>query len=308
MAGFCRNCGSPLADAQGFCTKCGSAASGPPTRPAAQAPTPPAQAAQPVPQPQPPRAQAPAPAPQAAAAAPKKGMSTAVKVLLGFVIVLFVFGAVGIAGVWYLIHLGKEKAREMGLDQVSTGSNGPVLGGADPCSLLSKEDVRQAVKMEVVRAERTRGQEEGCQYSVMGNYPDMVASHLSLMQQTMMQNQKGQPTEAQKRQMDQMTKSFFHSMDAQQGNISQHPGESPVFLFGVSNAGAKAQMSMTRMAFGRMGPAFTELPEIGDEAFDVGGAMILARKGDKIVHVMYMMCPCARDDAVPLVRKIVGSL
>lgn len=308
MAAFCRNCGSPLADGQGFCTKCGTAASGPPTRPAAQAPTPTAHAAQPAPPPQPPRAQASIAAPQVAAAAPKAGMSTGVKVLLGFVIVLFVFGAVGIAGVWYLVHLGKEKAREMGLDQASTASNGPVLGGADPCSLLSKEDVGQVVKMEVVRAERTRAKEEGCQYSVMGNYTDMVASHLSLTQQAMMQNQKDQPTEAQKQQMDQMTKSFFHSMDAQQGSLSQHPGESPVFVFSVSNTGAKAQMSMTRMVFGRMGPAFVELPGLGDEAFDIGGAMILARKGDNVVHVMYMMCPCARDDAVPLVGKIIANM
>jgi hypothetical protein len=62
------------------------------------------------------------------------------------------------------------------------------------------------------------------------------------------------------------------------------------------------------MAFGRMGPAFTELPGIGDEAFDIGGAMILARKGNKVVHVMYMMCPCGRADAVSLVKKVVANM
>lgn len=307
MAGFCRNCGSPLADGQGFCMKCGTAASGPPSRPAAHPPAPPAQAAAPPPPPQQPRAQAPAPAPQVAAAAPKKGMSTAVKVLLGFVIVLFVLGGVAIGGVWYLVHLGKQKVHDMGLDQVSTAS-GPVLGGADPCSLLSKEDVGQVVKTEVVRAEQTRGQAAGCQYSVMGNYPDMVATHLSLLEQSMAKDQKQPMTDAQKQQMDELSKSFFRSANAQQGNMSEHPGESPVFLFSVNNTGAKAQMSMTRLFAGRMGPAFTELQGIGDEAFDIGGAMILARKGDNVVAVMYMMCPCARDDAVPLVRKIVSNM
>lgn len=297
MAGFCRNCGSPLADAQVFCTKCGTSASGPPTRPAGQAATPP-----PPPQP---RAQAAPPAPQAAAVAPKKGMSTAVKVLLGFVVVLFVFGAMAIAGVWFLVHKAKEKAHDMGLDQMSTEGKGPVLGGADPCSLLSKEDVGQIVKMEVVRAERTRGNNDGCQYSVMGSYPDMVASHLTMMQKDLTQNQM---TDAQKQQMDELSKSFFRSANAQQGNISEHPGESPVFLFSVNNAAAKAQMSMTRLAFSRMGPAFTEFQGIGDEAFDIGGAMIMARKGDTAVVVMYMMCPCAKDDAASLVRKLVANM
>lgn len=305
MAGFCRNCGSPLADAQVFCTKCGTSASGPPTRPAAQAAVPPAQAAAPPPPPPPqPRAQAAPPVAQAAAATPKKGMSTAVKVLLGFVIVLFVFGAVGIAGVWYLVHLGKQKVHDMGLDQVSTAS-GPVLGGADPCGLLSKEDVGQVVKMEVVRAERTRGNNSGCQYNVMGSYPDMVASHLTMMQKDLAQNQM---TDAQKKQMDELAKSFFRSANAQEGNMSEHPGESPVFLFNVNNAAAKAQMSMTRLAFSRMGPAFTEFQGIGDEAFDIGGAMIMARKGDNAVVVMYMMCPCTKDDAQSLVRKIVANM
>lgn len=316
MAGFCRNCGSPLADGQGFCTKCGTAASGPPTRPAAQPPAaagvpaaprpqaPPAQAATP-PQPRP---QTPVATPQAVAAAPAKGGSTFVKILLALVAVVFIFGAIGVAGIWYVGHRLKQKAHEMGFDEISNTSQGPVLGGADPCGLLSKEDVGQMVKLEVVRAEQTRGQEVGCQYSVMGQYTDMVASHLAMVQKDMAQNQKDQLTEAQKQQIDEMTKSMFRSANAQQGNMSRHPGESPVFLFGVGNTGAKAQMSMLRLAFGRMGPAFTELPEIGDEAFDIGDAMILARKGDKIVHVMYMMCPCGRDDAVTLVRKIVGNI
>jgi len=232
-------------------------------------------------------------------------MSTAVKVLLGFVVVLFVFGAMAIAGVWFLVHKAKEKAHDMGLDQMSTEGKGPVLGGADPCSLLSKEDVGQIVKMEVVRAERTRGNNDGCQYSVMGSYPDMVASHLTMMQKDLTQNQM---TDAQKQQMDELSKSFFRSANAQQGNISEHPGESPVFLFSVNNAAAKAQMSMTRLAFSRMGPAFTEFQGIGDEAFDIGGAMIMARKGDTAVVVMYMMCPCAKDDAASLVRKLVANM
>jgi hypothetical protein len=233
-------------------------------------------------------------------------MSTFAKVMLAFLAVILVLGACAVLGVFYLIHKGKEKIHEMGLDEPSAASHGPVLGGADPCSLLSKEDVGQVVKLEVVRAERTRGAEAGCQYSVMGNYPDMVANHLTMMQKDTAQNQ--QLTPAQKQQMDEMAKSMFRSANAQQGNLSEHPGESPVFLFSVGNAGAKAQMSVMRMIFSRMGPAFTDLPGIGDEAYDIGGSMILVRKNDTIVRVMYMMCPCTKDDAVSLVKKVADGI
>jgi len=308
MAGFCRNCGSPLDDAQAFCAKCGTATSGPPVRSAAPPPVAPPST------PPSPRPQAPAQAaPQAyaaapAAVAPSKSGSTLLKVLLAFVIVIFLLGAVGIAGIWYVGHRIKQKVHDMGLDEVSNTSQGPILPGVDACNLLSKEDVGQVVKLTVVRAEHVEGGDPGCQYSVMGNYPDMIASHLSKMQQDLAAKDNQNLTDAQKEQMDTLTKSFFHSMNNPQENPSQHPGESPVFIFSVSNSGAKAQMSMTRMAFGRMVPAFTELPGIGDEAFDIGEAMILARKGDKVVRVMYMMCPCTRADAVPLVKRIVDNM
>src|SRR5579863_1431082 len=188
MSGFCRNCGSPLDDAQAFCAKCGTPVSGPPVRSPAPPPSPvssapPAQRPQAASQPRP---QAPAPAPQAAAAAPAKSSSnTFVKVLLIFVVIIFVFGAAGIAGLWYIAHRVKQKVHEIGLDDISNTSNatrGPALAGIDPCSLLSKSDVGQAVKLDVVRAEPVEGSDPGCQYSVMGDYVDLVAKHASLLQ------------------------------------------------------------------------------------------------------------------------------
>jgi hypothetical protein len=243
------------------------------------------------------------PAPQATAAPAKSGSSTFVKVLLIFVVIIFVFGAAGIAGLWYIAHRVKQKVHEIGLDDISDTSNanrGPALAGIDPCSLLSKADVGEAVKMDVVRAEPAEGSDPGCQYSVMGDYVGLIAKHAALLQ-------KDQTTEAQRQTMESFAKSIGQGANPQSTN-SAHPGESPVFIFSVGNSAAKAQMSMTRAMFGRMGPAFTELPEIGDEAFDIGGAMILARKGDKVVRIMYMMCPCTREDAVPIMRKIVANM
>ncbi len=306
MAGFCRNCGTPLDDAQAFCGKCGTPVSGPPVR-SSSAPPPPISSAPPAQRPQAasqPRPQAPASAPQTVAAGPaKSGSSTLVKVLLIFVVIIFVFGAVGVAGIWYVAHRVKQKVHEIGLDDISDSTNatrGPALSGIDPCSLLSKADVAQAAKLDVVRAEPVEGSDPGCQYSVMGEYVDLIAKHAALLQ-------RDQTTDAQRQTMESFAKSIGQGSNPQPTN-SAHPGESPVFIFSVGNSAAKAQMSMTRAMFGRMGPAFTELPEIGDEAFDIGGAMILARKGDKVVRIMYMMCPCTREDAVPLVRKIVANM
>src|ERR1700683_5213011 len=92
------------------------------------------------------------------------------------------------------------------------------------------------------------------------------------------------------------------------GAASRHPGEAPVFLFSVSNAAAKAQMNLTRMAFSRMAGGMTTINGLGDEAIDIGGAMMLVRKDDKIVRVMYMMCPCTTNDVTPLVRKILANI
>lgn len=308
MAGFCRNCGRPLADGQGFCDGCGTPAAGPPARPSASpstpASSPPPAARPPAPQPPRPQAQTPAPVPQAVAAAPaKSGGSTLVKVLLIFLVVIFVFGAIGVAGIWYVAHRVKEKVHEIGLDEISTTSNasrGPALGGADPCSLLSKADVAQAVSMDVVRAERSEGSEVGCEYSVMGNYVDLIAKHASLLH-------KAETNESQRQMMETFAKAVGHSNDSQQ-SAPRHPGESPVLVFSVDNNSAAAQMGLTRATFGRMGPAFTAIPSLGDDAFDIANGMILVRKGDKMLRIIYMMCPCTMDEVVPLARKMVANM
>ncbi len=305
MAGFCRNCGSPLDDGQGFCARCGTATSGPPARPSASPSTPPSSAPRPQSPPQaapPPRAAAPAAPAQAAAPVPSKSGSTLIKILLIFLVVIFVFGAVGIAGIWYVAHRVKQKVHEIGLDDLSTANanRGPVLGGADPCSLLSKADVAQAVSMDVVRAERSEGSDAGCEYSVMGNYVDLIAKHASLLH-------KAETNESQKQMMETFAKAVGHGNDSQQ-SAPRHPGESPVLIFSVDNNSAAAQMSLSRATFGRMTPAFTSIPSLGDDAFDIANAMIMVRKGDKLLRITYMMCPCTTDEVVPLARKIVANM
>jgi hypothetical protein len=105
---------------------------------------------------------------------------------------------------------------------------------------------RPAANVEVIRAEANEGSEPGCVYNVQGDISDLVAKHASLMQ-------KEGTTEAQRQQFESVAKGLFQGMNKEQtGSTSKHPGEAPVFIFSVSNAGAKAQMNLSRMASSRM--------------------------------------------------------
>jgi hypothetical protein len=279
MAGFCTNCGCPLADNQSVCAKCGAAVGAAAARPAAPGLSP----VSPM------------------AMAPPKSNRTLIKVLLigGAIVVFF-----GIAGVIGLVYVGRHFAHQMGFDDKSNFTyHGPVLGGADPCSLLSKEDVAEVVKMPVVRVERIPGLHAGagCVYSVTGDEQDLVATHISM--------NKEQTTEAQRRQMESIARSAFQNPSGGSYDIPRHPGETPVFIFNVDNNAAKMQMGIMHMAFSRMPQgAMSELPDTGDDAFDLYNTMIMVRKGDTVGHVVYMACPCTRDDAVSLVKKMVDGI
>ena len=211
---------------------------------------------------------APAPAPQATAAVPAKSGNTLVKVLLIFLVVIFIFGAIGVAGIWYVAHRVKQGIHDVGLDDISNASNatrGPALAGIDPCSLLSKADVGQAAKMEIVRAEPAEGSDPGCVYNVQAQISDLVVKHGSLLH-------KEGTTEAQRQQFESMAKPLFQGMNAEQnGAASKHPGEAPVFVFGVTNGGARAQISLMRMTFGRLEGGMVSIPGLGDDAIDIGG-------------------------------------
>jgi hypothetical protein len=226
-------------------------------------------------------------------------------VLLVFLVVIFLFGAIGVAGIWYVAHRVKQGIHDVGLDDLSNASNptrGPALAGIDPCSLLSKADVGQAAKMEIVRAEPAEGSDPGCAYNVQAQISDLVVKHGSLLH-------KEGTTEAQRQQFESMAKPLFQGMNAEQnGAASKHPGEAPVFVFGVTNGGARAQISLMRMTFGRLEGGMVSLTGLGDDAIDIGGSMMLIRKDDKLIRIMYQMCPCSTDDVVPLAKKLVAGI
>jgi hypothetical protein len=297
MAGFCRNCGTALADGQAFCVKCGTRVG---DIPQSSATAPPAAAVPPAGY-----ASPPAYAPPAQAVPPaSSGTSALVKILIGVVLVFVVFGAFAAVAMIYIGHRVHQKAQELGLTRSTEEmrESNATLHHIDACALLSKVDVGQAVRMEIVRAEAQTGDAPGCTYSVSGDPGDLTAKHMASLQKNRM-------SKADQDTMENFGKTIFHGAAAAPSSPSEYPGEAPVLSYSIDNNAAQLQMRLNKAALGNLGPAITpSIPNLGDEAFDAAGAMLFVRKRDKVVRIMYMTCPCALEDVLPLARKIVDGL
>jgi hypothetical protein len=298
MAGFCRNCGSPLADGQGFCAKCGTRVGAAPSSAAAAPPaaTAPPPAAAPV------YATPPIQAAPVAATPRPGGMSPLVKILIGVVILFVALGAFASVALIYIGHRVHQKATELGLsrsDEERRVSDAQ-LRHIDACGLLPKSAVSAAVHMDVVRAENN-GSDPGCAYSVAGDAADLTAKHLTALH-------KGEMDQKQQDGVQDFAKSIFKSGNPN-GTSSEHPGEAPVLAYSIDNNAAQLQMRLNRTALGQIGPiGLQAIPDLGDEAFDAYGAMLFVRKGDKLVRIIYTSCPCSTADVIPLARTIVAGL
>jgi zinc-ribbon domain len=146
VAGFCGNCGSPIAPGVRFCSKCGAVIPGAAAEPAVVA--------------------APAPAPPLAAAAPisptpavSQGGGSALKIIL-IVVAVFVFLMLLVAGgCFYVAYRVKQKAHEFSQQMNSDAT--PYTGKREPC-LLSSTEV-SAILGEVVVSRESRGT-AACEY------------------------------------------------------------------------------------------------------------------------------------------------
>jgi hypothetical protein len=229
-------------------------------------------------------------------------MSTLAKILIALVIVIVAFGAVAIVAAVYIGHRIHDKATEMGLTRSDDERrvSDSELRQIDGCALLPKSSVRAAVHMDIVRAEHGSGDAPGCAYSVAGDPADVTAKHIGAMH-------KGELNQQQQDMMQDFAKGVFKSGNTN-GN-SEHPGEAVVLAYSIDNNAAPLQMKLNRAALGHIGPVGLQaIPDLGDEAFDAYGAMMFVRKGDKLVRIIYMSCPCATADVLPMARTIVAGM
>jgi hypothetical protein len=295
MAGFCTSCGSPLGDGQAFCTKCGA-------RLGASQPPAPAQAS-----PAPPSAPPAAPVAGTAPAAAKTGTSAGVKILLIIVGVIFLFGAMGVGAVMYIGYRIRQKAHEMGLTSENRRHSAALQGSSvDGCKFLSKEEVSTAIGMTVVRAEPANGSAGvGCSYSVMGDVNELTMKHAGQL----MKSQNSTMSKEDQEKMESIGKGMLQGTQAGNSSASDHPGEVIVLTVNVDENAAQFQMKLNRGLMRGLGPMATQdVPNLGEEAFAVGGSILMVRKADTLARFMYMQCPCGTDEIVPLAQKVVGAL
>lgn len=322
MNKFCGKCGAPWPDGFGFCGSCGASA--------LRAATPSSQSEyQPVSQPvtpagPPPPEFQPMSQPVAVAATPSpvanaKGSSPWVKIVIVVVIVIFAVGAAAVGGVIYVAHKVSQKAHEYSREVLgetasttpATTAGGSASGGTpagagsavtgDPCLLLSKEDVSQAIGVSIVETSAADG---GCSYLAKGTAADMAAKHSSAMMAAKGADKKTQGMFEQFAGgvLSNATKDTNTDTQSADGNVV-------VFTFGIDTNSAKEQMHLNAKVLGGLGSAAQQpLEGIGDEAFAEADSMMMVRKGDKLIRIMYMSCPCSTDAIKPLAKQLAAKL
>jgi hypothetical protein len=290
MARFCEKCGSPLSDSSAFCPACGAAV----TAPSAAVPSP---AYTSVPN-YPSSANVVQPTPNA------KGGS-GLKVLL-IVLAILAIGAFGVVG--SLLYLGhkvvskiEDKAAEAGLSTSGTGKTERTFQG-DPCRFLSKSDVSKAIGITITE---TKSNGDGCEYLARGTAANMTSKHLAAMTA-----QRGADKETQNK-FQKLAEGVF---EAQQKNAEAAdpttPGDTTVLAISFDENSAQAQMKLNSKVLGALGSASgsSHLEGIGDEAFVAADGMMLVRKGDTLIRITYISCPCNTDQIKPLAQKLVAAM
>ena len=305
MNKYCGKCGASLQEGFEFCGSCGAST---------QQQTSPSQpqAFQPVAQPA-----APQPAP--ATAVVPKASSPWLKVVLIVVLFFFVCGAAAVGGVIYMAHKVSQKAHEYSRevlgetasitsDTASGGSASSATSGdksaaiaGDPCLLLIKQDVSQAIGVSIVETSPADG---GCSYLAKGTAADMAAKHAAAMMAAKGADKKTQGM------FEQFAGGVFNNMPKNANTDTESAdGNVVVFTFGIDINSAREQMHLNAKVLGGLGSAAQQpLDGIGDEAFAEADSMMMVRKGDKLIRIMYMSCPCNTDAIKPLAKQLAARL
>ncbi len=290
MAKFCGNCGNPLNETA-FCGACGARvqqtnvplAASPVSSLPSFSPLPPV----------------------------RQGSSPVVKIIVVVVVLLVIGGALSLAGIFYAFHLAGRKAHEFSrqvlgnsgiLSSLPSGSAGGQYGTVGPgdCRFLSKEDVSRAIGVPIVATKTT---DAGCEYLAKGTPADMTAKHLAAVMAS-----RGATAQQQQRIQNLSHRLLGIAQNEPGGNNQNSNVNSVVMAFTIDPNAAKTQMSMNENVLGGISPGGKPIKGIGDEAFDASGAVMMVRKGDKLIRITYSTCPCTVDAIKPLAKELAGEL
>jgi hypothetical protein len=261
-----------------------------------------------------------------AQAAPAQKGSPVVKIVIGVVAFLFIGAALAIGGVYYVVYRVKQKVQEVKAEVLGdTASNSNAASGSrsgsssggtssgsgstssgsgtsatDGCRLLSKEEVGHALGLEIVATEGTEG---GCSYLAVGTSADFAAKHATSLPGASGADAKTKQT------MQGLAGGLFKALQSEHPNDKpDKDGKVPVMSFSIDTNSAETQMELNEKVLGGLGPREAPIEGIGDHAFDAAGSMMMVRKGDKLVRIMYSMCPCGVDAIKPQAKKLADRL
>jgi hypothetical protein len=235
-------------------------------------------------------------------------MSTLAKLGIAAVVVLFAGGALAAGGIYYAVHRISQKIHEetgsilgSSSDSNSSGDSSSSANSTtgDVCRFLSKEDVSKAIGVEIIRTQTLDN--DGCNYIARGTQADMVAKHATAMAASRGADQKTQ------QMLRQFAGGVFKVFQSENKDNKPDTGEVPVFNFSIDQNNAEAQMRLNAKAMGRIGET-ADLPGIGDQAFVTADGMIMVRKGNKLVRIMFLTCPCGTEQVKPLAKEIADAL
>lgn len=242
-------------------------------------------------------------------------MSTLAKLGVAAVVIIFVGGAAGAVGVYYIAHKVSQKYHEVSdeilgssSDSSSKARSGPIGSGnsgsingslGNVCRFLRKEDVSRAIGVPIVRTESV---DNGCSYIAKGTQEEMTAKHAAAMAGDEGADKKTQ------RIAEQFASGIFKMTQADKPRSEQDiSGEVPVFNFSLDQNAAEEQIRLNAKVLGSLGPQ-QGLPGIGDQGFLTADGMIMVRKGKTLIRIMYLTCPCGVDQVKPLAKEIVDAL
>ena len=314
MSTFCGACGASIREGAGFCGACGAStrqATSPPSNPENQPPAAPESA--PV--------APPSPSASTSIGSAAKASSSWGKVAVVAVIIIFVGGAVAVGGIIYAGHKVSQKVHELLGDTASTspaatdvqspsapgsaGQSTPFAANSAPagdaCRLLSKDDVSHAIGVEIVGTSPIEG---GCSYLAKGSATDMAAKHAGAMLGAKGADKKTQGA------IEQFAGAIGNSMPkTASDDTPSADGNTVVLSFTIDSKGAEEQMKLNAkfLGVGAIG-GIDAIDGIGDEAFSKADSMMFVRKGDKLIRIMYMSCPCSTNAVKTLAREIIANL
>ncbi|HEX3091210.1 MAG TPA: hypothetical protein VHW72_01240 [Candidatus Angelobacter sp.] len=339
MAGFCTNCGAPLAGA--FCGRCGqraqSAAPAPQVQPPSAAPQPeptitssqPAaapplqnvapQPAATVPQPtvtaqpaatapRPPTVQASAstpPAQRQSAQPPKSSGAGKAFLIVGGIVLALVLGAFG--AVLYGVHWVRGK-----VSSITGGSFGSEVGHGNMCKLLSTAELQQVLGVTVERsAEVMDGNDPGCAY-----YTNPAAfaelQKIAIAQAKRDSEKASQYPDVKNSKSDNPLELLKHTQEMEgivKGfGLSAPDPSGKVFAFSADRNFGSGNWGPLRTTLSVV-PGFDEVNGVGDHAM-IGsfGHAFYVLKGDSMFKLETMYLPEARTRGSEIANKIISHL